>query len=62
MRGSEEKETQLLMRWLNEEKHLDLEVRLMDLVMRCYYSCIPQFCMVKGVLYYKWLYNFSSRF
>lgn len=33
----------------------------MDPAMRCYYSCIQQFRMVKGVLYYEWLDDFGSR-
>lgn len=33
----------------------------MDPAMRCYYSSIHQFRMVKGVLYYEWLDDFGSR-
>lgn len=33
----------------------------MDPAMRCYYSCIQQFRMVKGVLYYEWLDDVGSR-
>lgn len=58
---AEDEEAQLLIRWLDEEKPADSELRLMDPAMRCYYSCIQHFSMVKGVLYYEWLDNFSSR-
>lgn len=33
----------------------------MDPAMRCYYSSIQQFRMIKGVLYYEWLDDFGSR-
>lgn len=58
---AEDKEAQLLIRWLDEEKPAHSELRLMDLAMRFYYSCIQQFRMVKRVLYYEWLDDFGSR-
>lgn len=58
---AEDKEAQLLIRWLDEEKPAYSELRLMDPAMRCYYSCIQQFRMVKGVFYYEWLDDFGSR-
>lgn len=42
---AEDKEAQLLIRY--EEKLTHSELRLMDPAMRCYYSCIQQFRMVK---------------
>lgn len=56
---AEDKEAQLLIRY--EEKLTHSELRLMDPAMRCYYSCIQQFRMVKGVLYYEWLDDVGSR-
>lgn len=58
---AEDKEAQLLIRWLDEEEPVHSELRLMDPAMRCYYSCIQQFRMVKGVMYYEWLDDFGSR-
>lgn len=56
---AEDKEAQLLIRY--GEKPTHSELRLMDPAMRCYYSCIQQFRMVKGVLYYEWLDDVGSR-
>lgn len=58
---AEDKEAQLLIRWLDEEKPAHSELRLIDPAMRCYYSCIQQFRLVKGVLYYEWLDDVCSR-
>lgn len=58
---AEDKEAQLLIRWLDEENPAHSELQLMDPAMRCYYSCIQQFRIVKGVLYYEWLDDFGSR-
>lgn len=57
---AEDKEAQLLIRWL-DEKPAQSELRLIDPAMRCYYLCIQQFRIVKGVLYYEWLDDFGSR-
>lgn len=56
---AEDKEAQLLIRY--GEKPTHSELRLMDPAMRCYYSCIQQFRMVKGVLYYEWVDDVGSR-
>lgn len=58
---AEDKEAKLLIRWLDKEKPAHSELRLMDPAMGCYYSCIQQFRMVKGVLYYEWLDDIGSR-
>lgn len=47
--------------WLDKEKPAHPKLRLMDPAMRFYYSCIQQFRMVKGVLYYEWLDDFGFR-